>query len=96
MYHDVPSRGYLLPVAADQFAHAPSHVVAHHRASQGFFNAEAEAAQRQPVGANENSKVGTRAALRGLIDAIKFRLAHQPRLARKLQALRARLITARG
>ena len=88
MNHDIPSRGYLLPVAADDLAQAPPHAVAHHRAAQCFFDAEPVAAILPPTGVNENSEVGTLAALSGAIHFVDLALPHQPRFARKRQARR--------
>jgi len=60
----------------------PPDPIAYYRAAQGFLDAEAESALRQFVGAEENSEVGTRTALSGAVDSIKFSAPHQPRFAR--------------
>ena len=44
MNHDVPSRRNLRPVAPQNFADAAANAVPHHRAAQGFLDADAEAA----------------------------------------------------
>src|SRR6267378_8579322 len=43
---DVPSCGYLQPVAAHDFAQAPPDTIAHYRAAQNLLDAEAESALR--------------------------------------------------
>jgi hypothetical protein len=86
MNDDVPSRRYLLPVAADDFPQAPPHAVAHHRAAQSFLDAEPEAADRLSTGANEYSEVGTRATFPGAIHQVKLAFPHQLGFARKLLA----------
>jgi len=88
MNDDVPSRGYLLPVAADDFPQAPPHAVAHYCAAQTLLDAEPKAADRLSTGANENSEVGTRAALAGAVHLIKLAFPHQLGFARKLLARR--------
>jgi hypothetical protein len=70
-------------VAAHDLAQAPPDTIAHYRAAQGLLDAESETALRQFVGAKKNCKVGTRTALSGAVDGIKFSAPHQPRLARK-------------
>jgi hypothetical protein len=83
VYDDVPSCGYLQPVAAHYLAQAPPDTIAHYRAAQGLLDAESETALWQFVGAKKNCEVGTRTALSGAVDSIKFSAPHQPRLARK-------------
>jgi len=83
VYDHVPSCGYLQPVAAHHFAQTPPDPIAHHRPAQRLLDAEAEAALRQFIGAEENCEVGTRAALSGAVHGIKLCLPHKPRLARK-------------
>jgi len=80
---DVPSCGYLQPVAAHYLAQAPPDPIAHYRAAQSFLDAEAEAALGQFVGAKENCEVGTRTALPCAVDGIKLSAPHQPRFARE-------------
>jgi len=80
---DVPSCRDLRPVAAHDLAQAPPDSIAHHRAAESLLDADAEAALRQFIGAKEYCKVGTRAALSGAVDRIKFTASHQPRLARE-------------
>jgi hypothetical protein len=84
MHHEVPSCGYLLPVAADHLSQSPADAVAHDGPSQCFFDTETEAAQWQLIGAQEDGEVRTGSAFPGTIDSIKFAASHQPRLARKL------------
>lgn len=76
-------------MAAHDFAQAPPDTIAHHRVAERFFDAEAEAAQRQGVGAEKNGEMCARAALSGAIDGVEFPAAHDARLARKAQAARA-------
>src|SRR5712692_3343112 len=82
VYNDVPSCGYLQPVAAHDLAQAPPDTIAHYRPAQSLLDAEAESALRQFVGAEENCEVGTRTALPGAVDSIKLSPPHQPRFAR--------------
>src|SRR5437899_11340175 len=83
VYDHVPSRGYLHSVAAHDLAQPPPDPIAHYRAAQGLLDAESETALWQFVGAKKNCEVGTRTALSGAVDSIKFSAPHQPRLARK-------------
>jgi hypothetical protein len=93
---DVPSCGYLQPVAAHDFAQAPPDPIAHHRTAQGLLDAEAESALRQFVGAEENCEVETRTALSSAIDRIKLSAPGQfthfggPRFERKQIPMRTR------
>src|SRR5690348_3341475 len=57
--HDVPSRGYLSPMAAHDLPQAPPDTIAHHRAAQRLLDADAKAALRQSIGAKEHCEVGT-------------------------------------
>src|SRR6267154_2773229 len=91
---DVPSCGYLQPVAAHCLAQTPPDPIAHYCTAQGLLDAEAKTALRQFVGAKENCEVGTRTALSGAVDSIKLSAPHQPRLARK--PILARTRTGRG
>ncbi len=75
-------------MTAHDLANPPPDAIAHHRAAQCLFDAEAEAALRQLVRAKENGEVGTRAALPGAVHSVKFSPSHQPRRAGKLQAPR--------
>lgn len=70
-------------MAADDFPQAPPHAVAHHGAAQGLLDAKPKAARRLSAGSNENSEVGTRAALARAVDFVELALPHQPRFARK-------------
>ena len=73
-------------MAANDLANAPPDAVAHHRAAQRLFDAEAEAAHRQLIGAKKNCEVGTGSAFPGAVHGIEIAAPHQPRLARKFQA----------
>jgi hypothetical protein len=70
-------------MAARDLSQAPPYTIAHHRAAQRLFDAEAKAALGQFVGAEEDSEVGTRTAFSSAVDSIKFSAPHQPRFARK-------------
>ena len=70
-------------MAAHDLAQAPPDTIAHYRAAQRLLDAESETALRQFVRAEKDCKVGTRTALSGAVDSIKFSAPHQPRLARK-------------
>jgi hypothetical protein len=75
-------------VTADDFPQAPPHAVTHHRAAQSLLDAEPEAADRLSTGANENSEVGTRAALAGAVHQVELTFPHQLGFARELLARR--------
>jgi hypothetical protein len=76
VYDEIPSCGYLQPVAAHHFAQSPPDTIALHRAAKRLFDAEPKPALRLFVGAEENCEVGTRAALSGAVDSVKLRLPH--------------------
>jgi hypothetical protein len=75
-------------MAAHDLAKPSPNTIAHHRATERFLDAEAEAAQGHLIGAKENSEVGTRAALSGAVHGVKVSPPHEPRLARKIQTRR--------
>ena len=77
-------------MAAHDLSQAPPDTITHYRATQGLLDAEAKTALRQFVGAKKNCEVGTRAALSGAVDSIKFSAPHQPRFARKQIPVRTR------
>ena len=89
MNHDVPSRGYLLAMAAHDFSNSAPDAIAHHRPAKRFLDAEPKAAVRQLVGAKENSEVRAGTALSRAVDTVEFAAPHEPRLARKIQPPRA-------
>ena len=93
MNDDVPSRGYLLPVAAHDFPQSPADAVAHHRAAECLLDTEAETAQGKFVATDENSKVGTREALPGAVHGVEIAASHQAGFARKRQAQCGRTAT---
>jgi hypothetical protein len=84
MYDDVPSCGYLLPLASHDLSHAPADAVAHYCAAERPLDAESEPALRLLVRAIENGEVGTRSALPGAVHHVKIRLANQTRFPRIL------------
>jgi hypothetical protein len=57
-------------------AQASAHTISHHRATQRFFNAEAEAAQRQLIGAKKNHEVRTGAPPSRAIHGVEIAAAH--------------------
>ena len=57
MYDDVPSCGYLLAVAAHDFAGSPANAIARDRAAKLSLDAESKTALRQIIGAEEHSEV---------------------------------------
>jgi len=76
MHYEIPSRRDLLPMDPDDLPHPSPDAIAHHRAADRFFDAEAEAALRQLVGAKKYSEVGIRAALACAIHGIKLSPPH--------------------
>jgi hypothetical protein len=71
-------------MTANDLAQAPSHAVTHHCAAECLFDAEAEATERQFIGAKKDGEVGTRAALPGAVHGLELARTHQPNVARKL------------
>jgi len=76
-------------MAAHDFPHAPPDAIAHYCAAECLLDAESKAAVRQLVRTKKNGEVGIRAALPSTVYGVKLSAPHQPRLARKIQALRA-------
>jgi hypothetical protein len=72
-------------MAADDFAHAPPDAVAYDCAAERFLDAKSKPADRLAISVKKDCKVGTRAALSGAINGVKFATADQPRRAWKLQ-----------
>jgi len=73
-------------MAAHDLSQPPPDAIAHHRPAQRLFDAESEPADGQLIRAKKNGEVGTGSALPGAVHGIELTAAHQPRLARKLQA----------
>jgi hypothetical protein len=73
-------------MAAHHLAEAPPNAIAHHRPAKRLLDTETKTALRQIVDAEKNSEVGTRTALSGAVNSVKFSAPHQPRFARKFQA----------
>jgi len=70
-------------MAAHDLSDSSPDAIAHHRPAQRLFDAEAEAAHRQLIGAKENCEVGAGSALSGAVYGIELAAPHEPRLARK-------------
>lgn len=70
-------------MAADHLAQPSAHAVAYHGTAERLLDAETEAAQWQIIGTKERGEVGIGAALSGVVNRVKFALAHQARLARQ-------------
>ncbi len=86
MYDDVPSRCNLQTMTTNGLAQAPPDTISHYRAAKSFFDAEAEAAQRQLIGSikNDEVRIGTPAA--GAINSVEISAAHQAGVTRKVEA----------
>jgi len=86
MNDNVPSWWYLQTMTTNGLPQATTNTIAHYRAAESLFNAEAEAALRQLIGAKKNNekRAGTPSA--GAIDRVEISTAHQARVARKLKA----------
>ena len=65
---------------------AAADTIAYYRAAQSLFDAEAEAAARQMIGAKKNGEVRTGTPASGAIDGVEISAADQARVARKIQA----------
>lgn len=74
-------------MTTNRLPEAAPNTIAHYRAAESLFDAEAEAAVGQLVGAKKNHevRVGTPAA--GAIDCVEIAAAHQTSVAGKAQAL---------
>lgn len=77
MYHDVPSRRYLLAIQPGHFPQSSPDTVAPHRGPQRFFYAEAEPAFRKMVHFQENAEMRAGVPPPGSIYRVKLRLAQQ-------------------
>jgi hypothetical protein len=86
MNHNVPSWWYLQTMTTDGLPQAPTNTIAHYRAAESLFNAEAEAALRQFISAKKNNEVRIGTPSAGAIDSVEISAAHQARVARKLKA----------
>ena len=87
MNHNIPSWWYLLTVTTNGLPQATANTIAHYRAAESLFNAEAEAALRQLIGAEKSNEVRAGTPSAGAIDSVEISAAHQARVARKLKAL---------
>ena len=88
MNDNVPSRCYLQAMTTNRFAQAAANAIANYSAAERFFNAEAEAALRQLIGAKKNGEVRTGTPASGAIHGVEVSAADETRGARKIQARR--------
>ena len=86
MNHNVPSWWYLQTMTTNGLPQATTNTIAHYRAAESLFNAEAEAALRQLIGAKKSNEVRAGTPSAGAIDSVEISAAHQARVARKLKA----------
>jgi len=86
MNHNVPSWWYLQTMTTNSFPQATANTIAHYRAAESLFNAEAEAALRQLIGAKKSNEVRAGTPSAGAIDSVEISATHQARVARKLKA----------
>jgi hypothetical protein len=90
MNHNVPSRSNLLAVQPHDFADSPPDAVPLHRAAQRLFDAPAEPADAEPIGAKKNGELAARPPPRITIHRVVFGAAHQAAGAGKSQFRRVR------
>ena len=86
MNDNVPSWWYLQTMTTNGLPQATANTIAHYRAAESLFNAEAEAAVRQLIGAKKSNEVRAGTPSAGAIDGVEISAAHQARVARKLKA----------
>jgi len=86
MNNNVPSCWYLQTMTTNGLPQATTNTIAHYRAAKSLFNAEAEAALRQLIGAKKSNEVRAGTPSAGAIDRVEVSAAHQARVARKLKA----------
>ena len=85
MNHNVPSRGDLLSVQSYGFAQPAPDAIALHRASQRLFDAPAEPADAEAIGAKKNSELAARPPAPFAIHRVVFNAMHQPAGARQIE-----------
>ena len=88
--HNVPSRGNLLSVQPQNFAEPAPDAIAPDRGAQRLFDAPAEPADVEAIGAKKNGEFAAGLAASRLVHRVIFRAAHQPAGARKTQPRRVR------
>ena len=71
---------------SQDFADAPPDPVAHNRAAQCFFYADAETAASRFVWAEENYELRARTPAAATVHGLEFAAAHEPRVTRKAPA----------
>jgi len=86
MNDNVPSWWYLQTMTTNSLPQATTNTIAHYRAAESLFNAEAEAALRQLIGAKKNNEKRAGTPSTGAIDGVEISTAHQAHVARKLKA----------
>ena len=86
MNDNVPSWWYLQTMTTNSLPQATTNTIAHYRAAESLFNAEAETALRQLIGAKKSNEVRAGTPSAGAIDSVEISAAHQARVARKLKA----------
>ena len=86
MNDNVPSWWYLQTMTTNGLPQATANTIAHYRAAESLFNAEAETALRQLIGAKKSNEVRAGTPSAGAIDSVEISAAHQARVARKLKA----------
>ncbi len=86
MNDNVPSRWYLQTMTTNRLPQATTNTITHYRAAESLFNAEAETALRQLIGAKKSNEVRAGTPSAGAIDSVEISAAHQARVARKLKA----------
>ena len=88
--YDVPSGGNLLSVQPQNFAEPPPNAIAPDRGAQRLFDAPAEPADVEAIGAEKNSEFAAGLAASRFIYRVILRTADQPAIARKPQPRRVR------
>ena len=90
MNHDVPSRGDLLSVQSKNFAEPAADAVAPDRAAQRLFDAPAEPAEIEAIGAKKNRELAARPPAAFAIHRVVFGAAQQAAGAGKIEPRRIR------
>jgi len=88
--YDVPSGSNLLSVQPQNFAEPPPNAIAPDRGAQRLFDAPAEPADVEAIGAEKNSEFAAGLAASRLIHRVIFRAADEPAIARKTQPRRVK------
>lgn len=83
MNDNVPSRWYLQTMTTNGLPQATANTIAHYRAAKSLFDAEAEAAPGQLVGAKKSNEVRIGTPSARAINGVEIPAAHQTRVTRK-------------